>query len=83
MENANLQGAFNLSAPTPVTNAQFNDWLAKQCHRPAFATVPACLVKLAFGERAQLLLDNQPIIPQKLIDGGFKFQYPHLNDFSL
>ena len=83
LENANLQGAFNLSAPTPVTNAQFNDWLAKQCHRPAFATVPACLVKLAFGERAQLLLDNQPIIPQKLIDAGFKFQYPHLNDFSL
>lgn len=83
LENANLKGAFNLNAPAPVQNHEFNQWLAMQCHRPAFCHVPAWGLKIALGERSQLLLDNQPLVPHKLLAAGFQFRYAQLSDYSL
>lgn len=68
------KGAFNLTSPIPVTNAQFNRLLAKHLHRPAFFTIPKWALKLILGERSQLLLDNQPLIPRKLSEMGFVFK---------
>lgn len=78
LENAQCQGAFNLVAPRPATNAEFNHWLAQQIHRPAFCHVPTFVLKLLLGERSQLLLDNQPLAPQKLLAQGFVFQFQAL-----
>ncbi len=83
LENAKAQGAFNMAAPAPATNAEFNHWLAKQCHRPAIFNTPAFALKCILGERACLLLDNQPIVPKKLQDLGFSFQHNRLDELSL
>lgn len=80
LENSCSQGPYNLVAPHSVSNAEFNCTLAKRLHRPAFFAVPQWLLKLALGERSQLLLDNQPLVPQRLLDDGFKFSYPNLAD---
>ncbi|QLB21185.1 TIGR01777 family protein [Vespertiliibacter pulmonis] len=80
LENSNSKGAYNLVAPHSVSNAEFNHRLAKQLHRPAFFAVPQWLLKLVLGERSQLLLDNQPLVPQKLLNEGFTFNYPNLSD---
>lgn len=81
LQNPASQGAFNLSAPQPVRNADFNQLLAKQLQRPAFASLPSFALKLLFGERAQLLLDSQNMYPQKLLAQGFQFEYPQLAPF--
>lgn len=77
LEHPMAQGAFNLVAPEPLKNAEFNQQLAQRLKRPAFCHAPAFVLKSLLGERAQLLLDNQPLVPQKLLNLGFTFQHPN------
>ena len=81
LNNRKSQGAYNLVAPSSISNADFNQQFARALKRPAFFSVPSFLLKLGLGERSQLLLDNQPLIPQKLLDEGFEFQYHTLGEY--
>lgn len=74
-----LSGAFNGSAPHPVTNAAFTQALAKQLHRPTIFPVPAFVLKAGFGEMSQLLLTGADMRPTRLVEAGFTFQYPTLD----
>ena len=76
IENPHARGAFNLSAPRPVTNRQFGKALGHALHRPSFFPAPALPLKLALGEMAQLLvLGGQRIIPQALLEAGYQFAF--------
>lgn len=78
LQHPTLHGAFNATAPQPVTNAQFSQTLAKVLHRPALLPMPAFVLRLMFGEMADLLLTGQRVIPANLIKAGFGFQFPEL-----
>lgn len=78
LQHPTLHGAFNATAPQPVTNAQFSQTLAKVLHRPALLPMPAFVLRLMFGEMADLLLTGQRVIPVNLIKAGFGFQFPEL-----
>lgn len=78
LENHRCQGAYNLVSPEPVRNVQFNQALSRALNRPAFCAVPSLALKLVLGERSQLLLDNQPLVPKRLLAAGFQFQHPEL-----
>jgi hypothetical protein len=79
MENERITGPLNLAAPESVRMLEFCRKLGKILHRPSWMNVPAFVLKIALGEMAEsLLLDGQKVIPQKLIDTGFKFQFPKL-----
>jgi len=69
-------GPFNLSAPRPVTNAEFGRTLARVLGRPAFFRVPAFAVRLVLGEMSTVVLDGQRAIPRRLLDLGFRFHFP-------
>lgn len=73
-----LSGAFNGSAPHPVTNAEFTHTLAKQLHRPAIFPVPAFVLQAGFGEMSRLLLTGADMRPARLSEAGFNFHYPTL-----
>ena len=76
-----LRGPVNAVAPEPVTNAELSRVLAHVLHRPALATVPAFAARLMFGEMADaLLLAGQRALPRKLLDAGFHFDHPTLED---
>lgn len=79
LNESSLSGAFNGSAPHPVTNAEFTQTLAKQLHRPAIFPVPAFALKVGLGEMSQLLLTGADMRPARLIEAGFTFQYPTLD----
>ena len=83
LENPNCVGVYNFVSPHPVTNAEFNCWLAKQSSKPAFCHVPECVLKLILGERSAILLDNQPLVPTHLLADGFRFKYPDLNFLNI
>ena len=73
MEREDLSGPFNLTAPQPVTNAEFTQALARAVHRPALLPVPAAVLRLAFGEMAQqTLLASQRVLPKRLEEAGFQ-----------
>ncbi|MFA6015713.1 MAG: TIGR01777 family oxidoreductase [Gallionellaceae bacterium] len=78
LNDASLNGAFNLTAPQPVINAEFTQTLAQVLHRPAFFVAPSFALKLAMGERASLLLEGQRVLPKRLESSGFHFAFPTL-----
>jgi uncharacterized protein (TIGR01777 family) len=70
-----LYGPFNITAPSPVTNAEWTVLLSRLLRRPAFFHLPAWLLRLVLGEMAdQLLLTSTRAIPYRLQDSGFTFQ---------
>jgi uncharacterized protein (TIGR01777 family) len=72
-------GPINLTAPEPVTNAEFTRALARVLRRPALLPVPAGLVRAALGEMGQaLLLDGARVLPRALEASGFRFRTPTL-----
>lgn len=75
-ESAN--GVYNLVAPHVVTNKEFTAALGKQLHRPVFMPVPVVLLKLIFGEASQTLVVGQQVVPNKLLNEAFAFQFPTL-----
>ncbi|PMR70916.1 TIGR01777 family oxidoreductase [Halomonas heilongjiangensis] len=78
LDNEELEGPFNGSAPHPVTNAEFTRVLAKQLGRPALLPVPAIVLETAFGEMSRLLLTGADMRPKRLLDAGFEFRFPTL-----
>jgi uncharacterized protein (TIGR01777 family) len=77
LRDEQMRGPFNMTAPQPVTNAEFTRSLASMLHRPAFFIAPALLLRLAMGERAALLLEGQRVLPAKLMKSGCQFKFPH------
>lgn len=75
-----LQGAFNLGAPQPTTNKGLTKALGKTLHRPTLLPVPEFVLKLIYGEGATVLTDGQSMIPQRLEENGFKFQYKTIEE---
>ncbi|MDF2178824.1 TIGR01777 family oxidoreductase [Aliiglaciecola sp. CAU 1673] len=80
LDNPETQGPYNLTAPNPVTNNEFSQTLAKTLHRPCIFRVPAAAMKLMLGELSDLLLYGQRVLPKRLEDAGFHFQFQQLPD---
>ena len=70
--------ACNGVAPKNVNNKVFTKALAKALKRPSLFRVPAVALKLILGELSIEVLRGQNVIPQALLDLGFKFKYPIL-----
>ncbi|MDD2737956.1 MAG: TIGR01777 family oxidoreductase [Methylomonas lenta] len=79
IENSTLQGAYNASAPAPVTNAEFSAALAATLNRPMLLPLPEVVLKPLLGEMSALILGSQRVLPKRLIDQGFEFQFPKLD----
>jgi uncharacterized protein (TIGR01777 family) len=79
-ENENLDGIFNLTAPTPTTNYGMTKALGSALNRPTIFPVPEFVLKLVFSEGAKVLTDGQSAIPNRLLESGFKFQHSNIED---
>jgi NAD dependent epimerase/dehydratase family enzyme len=75
IEHTTASGPFNLTAPRPVTNAEFSRALGRALRRPAVLRLPGFVLRLALGEMADVLLTGQRAIPERLLDAGFTFRY--------
>ena len=79
INQTSLQGAINGTAPHPVRNNEFVKTLGAVLKRPAFFPMPATVVKLLFGQMGEeLLLQGKSVVPKKLQDSGYPFQYTNL-----
>jgi len=74
-----ISGPVNMCAPEQITNAQFTKALANALNRPAPFPVPGPVLKLVYGELAQMLLKGAPVVPRALEEAGFEFSFPTLS----
>ncbi|AOZ67746.1 TPA: TIGR01777 family oxidoreductase [Haemophilus influenzae] len=81
LDHSECRGAFNFAAPKSIKQHKFNRTLARILKRPAFATIPKWLLHFILGERANLLLESQNVVPEKLLNAGFKFQYADCKNY--
>jgi uncharacterized protein (TIGR01777 family) len=80
LENEDAIGPFNLVAPTPTSNADFMRTIAEALHRPYWFHLPAFLLRIPLGEMSVLLTEGNYSQPKKLLELGYKFQFPTLED---
>lgn len=76
MSNENARGAYNLIAPTQTSLADFTKILASVLHRPYWFPVPAFLMRNVLGEMSVLILEGRLAQPKRLLESGYKFQFP-------
>lgn len=75
-----LEGAYNLTAPEPVTSKGFSEAMGQVCKLWISLPVPAIVMRLMLGEMAQeLLISGQRVVPDRLQAAGFEFMYPDLD----
>lgn len=81
LERTDLEGAFNITAPEPVTSRGFCNGMKKQMRTFVTAPMPGIAMRLLVGEMAdELLLNGQRVVPSRLLAAGFEFTRPALDD---
>jgi hypothetical protein len=78
LSTSDIEGPVNLTAPEPVTNAEFTRALAEALHRPAVLRLPSVLLSTALGEVAGELLASARVVPARLQEAGFTFRTPDI-----
>ncbi|MFC4591148.1 TIGR01777 family oxidoreductase [Sphaerisporangium corydalis] len=77
-----VAGPVNLTAPTPVTNAEFTRSLGHALRRPTMPlSVPGFALRAGVGDLAdEGLLIGQRVLPRRLLEMGYRFRHPRLDE---
>lgn len=74
-----IQGPVNFTAPEPVTNREMSAAFERVLRKHSCVkTLPGWLFELVLGEFSHVFLEGQRVIPRRLLDHGFQFQFPTL-----
>lgn len=79
--NQNAKGPYNIVAPNPVTNAEMMKSMRKAMHMPFGLPAPKWMLDVGawlIGTEVELLLKSRWVEPKRLLDEGYKFQYPEI-----
>jgi len=79
LDDVSWNGAFNATAPEPVTNKEFSKALGRALHRPAVAPVPALALRALYGEMAEIVTEGQRAVPAAALAQGYAFAHPDLD----
>jgi uncharacterized protein len=80
IQDANMSGTFNATAPQPVKMKELCEQLGKVMGRPSWMPVPGFVLETMLGEGATVVLDGQQVLPKAILDRGFAFQYSDLDN---
>ena len=80
LDHPEISGPVNFTAPNPVRNKELAQALGRVMSRPAFLPAPGFMLRLILGEFGSILLEGQRVLPQKLLQAGFQFQYPEIEE---
>jgi uncharacterized protein (TIGR01777 family) len=80
LDNENVSGTVNSTAPNPVTNRELSQAIGRALHRPASVPVPGFVLDLKFGsEFGGVLRGGQRVMPRRALDLGYEFRYPEID----
>ncbi len=74
------QGVYNVTGPEPTTNAEFTKQLGRMLNRPTLVRAPAWPMRKVLGELSNELLGSARVEPARLLEEGFVFEQPTLNE---
>ncbi|MFI9206916.1 TIGR01777 family oxidoreductase [Streptomyces sp. NPDC053253] len=80
VDTPSLAGPVNLTAPEPVTNREVTAAMGRVLRRPTLCAVPAPVLKVVLGDFAQDVLGSQRVLPGRLLESGFDFAFPTIDD---
>lgn len=80
METPELEGPVNVTSPNAKRMKKFGKTVGRTLNRPHWLPVPRTALKLALGEKSQLVLEGQYVVPEKLLASGYRFQFASLED---
>ena len=75
-----LSGPINFTTPNVKRMKEFGKTIGAALHRPHWFPVPSAVLKLALGEKSILVLEGQHVLPEKLVNAGFEYQFASLRD---
>jgi uncharacterized protein (TIGR01777 family) len=78
LEEPAYRGVYNAVAPEPATMGSFAAALGRSLGRPSLLPVPGPILQLLLGDGAQVVLEGQRVVPERLRQQGFSFHYPEL-----
>lgn len=79
LNHPEISGPINVCSPNPVRNKELAKSLGKVLKKPSFVPAPGFLVKMVLGEFGSVVLKGQRVVPQKLMDHDFEFQYKDID----
>jgi uncharacterized protein (TIGR01777 family) len=79
-EHPEISGPVNLTSPHPVRNRELTRALGQVLHRPTFMTAPSFMLRLVLGEFGETLLSGQRVLPRRLEEMGFTFNFPTIQE---
>jgi hypothetical protein len=80
LDNPNIQGPLNAVSPGLITMKNFAENIGEVLHRPSIFSVPNIILKIIIGETAEPILASQRVIPEKLLQSGFKFKFENIEN---
>lgn len=80
LQHSEISGAVNVCSPKPVRNRELGNAIGRVLHRPSFLPAPGFMIELILGEFGSVLLKGQRVIPRRLLDAGFRFSYPEIEE---
>lgn len=81
LNEGQVSGTVNATAPQPVTNKEFSKALGRALNRPAIVPVPGFVLDLKFGgEFGHVLRGGQRVIPKRTQELGYSFKHPELDE---
>ncbi|MET7382567.1 TIGR01777 family oxidoreductase [Streptomyces sp. NPDC005526] len=80
IDTEGLSGPVNLTAPKPLTNREITAAMGRVLHRPTLFPVPASALRVALGEMAGDVLSSQRVVPKRLLESGFTFAFPEIEE---
>lgn len=78
LQRPQLEGSFNATTPNPVPMKELCQTLGEVLNRPSWLPVPDFALELLLGEAAKVVLEGQQVLPERLQEAGFQYQYPTL-----
>lgn len=80
IDTESLSGPVNLTAPEPVTNREVTAAMGRVLHRPTVFAVPSAALRVALGEFSVDVLSSQRVRPRRLLESGFTFAFPKIDE---
>jgi len=80
INDSTYDGVYNMTAPHPTTNLGLTKALGRALSRPTIFPVPGFVLRLLYGEGAQVLTSGQTVLPKRLLEGGFQFDFSSIEE---
>jgi uncharacterized protein (TIGR01777 family) len=81
LDDPQVSGTVNATAPEPATNRDFSKALGRALGRPAVVPVPGLVLDLKFGgEFGKVLRGGQRVVPKRALELGYEFEHPDLDE---